>query len=73
MFIRTLRGRGASPRVLDSLRGCQYHMTSYDEDTSSSKFIPAYGNRLDSSAVVRNIGSITCGAEDIVGCAAAPT
>ena len=23
---------GASPRVLDSMRGCQYRMTSYDED-----------------------------------------
>ena len=25
---------GASPRMLDSLLGCQYRMTSYDEDTN---------------------------------------
>ena len=33
---------GASPQVLDSMRSCQYRMTSYDEDTSSSEFNPAY-------------------------------
>ena len=37
---------GASPRVLDSLRGCQYRMTSYDEDTNRSEFNPAYGIHL---------------------------
>ena len=37
---------GASPRVLDSLRGCQYCMTSFDEDNSSSEFNPAYGIHL---------------------------
>ena len=24
---------GDPPRVLDSMRGCQYHMTSYDQDS----------------------------------------
>ena len=37
---------GASPRVLGSLRGCQYHMTSYDEDTNRSEFNLAYGIHL---------------------------
>ena len=31
---------GASPQVLDSLPDCQYHMTSYDEDTNCSDFSP---------------------------------
>ena len=43
MFIRTLRSRGASPRVLDSLPGCQYRITSYDEDADRSDLSPAYG------------------------------
>ena len=34
---------GASPRVLDSLPGCQYRMTSYDEEINRSDFSPAYG------------------------------
>ena len=32
---------GASPRVLDSLPGCQYMMTSYDEENNHSDFNPA--------------------------------
>ena len=32
---------GASPRVLDSMRGCQYRMTSYDEENGSPDFSPA--------------------------------
>ena len=34
---------GASPRVLDSMWGCQCRMTSYDEETSSLEFNPVYG------------------------------
>ena len=37
---------GASPRVLDSLPGCQYRMTSYDEDNNHSDFSAAYGIHL---------------------------
>ena len=74
MFIRMLRSRGASPRVLDSLPGCQYRMTSYDEDNNHSDFSPAYGihlhdlrlleyvgrlSRLDSSVILRSIGHTT--------------
>ena len=37
---------GASPHVLDSLPGCQYRMTSYDEENNRSDFSPAYGIHL---------------------------
>ena len=57
MFIRTLRGRGTSPRVLDSLRGCQYRMTSYDEDNSSSEFDPAYGIHLHDPRLLEYVGA----------------
>ena len=36
----------ASPRVLDSLSGCQYRMTSYDAVNDRSDFSPAYGIHL---------------------------
>ena len=48
---------GASPRVLDSLRGCQYRMTSYDEDTSSSEFNPAYGIHLHDPLLLEYVGA----------------
>ena len=66
---------GASPRVLDSLPGCQYRMTSYDENVDRSDLSPTYivfifmirdcyntlvrQSRLDSSAVVRSISYTT--------------
>ena len=37
---------GASPRVLDGMRGCQYRMTSYDEENGGPDFSPAYGIQL---------------------------
>ena len=37
---------GASPRVLDGMRGCQYHMTLYDEENGGQDFSPAYGIQL---------------------------
>ena len=57
MFIRTLRGRGGSPRVLDSLRGCQYRMTSYDEDTNWSAFNPAYSIHLHDPRLLEYVGA----------------
>ena len=33
---------GASPRVLDGVRGCQYRMTSYDKESGGPDFTPAY-------------------------------
>ena len=65
---------GTSPRVLDGVRGCQYRMTSYDEESGGPDFSLAYGiqlhdlrlleyvggrSRLDYSAVVWSIGCIT--------------
>ena len=37
---------GASPRVLDGMRGCQYHMTSCDQESGGPDFSPAYGIQL---------------------------
>ena len=48
---------GASPRVLDSLRGCQYRMTSYDEDTNRLEFNPAYGIHLHDPRLLEYVGA----------------
>ena len=37
---------GATPQVLDSLPGCQYRMTSCDDDADRSDLDPAYGLHL---------------------------
>ena len=37
---------GATPHVLDSMPGCQYRMTSYDEDVDRSDLSPAFGIHL---------------------------
>ena len=63
---------GASPRVLDGMRGCQCRMTSYDQEYGGPDFSPVNGiqlhdpwllwvrrSRLDYSAVVQNIGYTT--------------
>ena len=34
---------GASPRLLDGMQGCQFRMTSYDEEHSGPDFTPVYG------------------------------
>ena len=39
------------------LRGCQYCMTSYDEDTSSSEFNPAYGIHLHDPRLLECVGT----------------
>ena len=43
---------GASPRVLDGMRGCQYCMTSYDQDSGG----PAYGIQLHDPRLLRVCG-----------------
>ena len=48
---------GASPRVLDSLPGCQYMMTSYDEENSRSDFSPAYGIHLHNPRLLEYVGA----------------
>ena len=50
-------GSGASPRVLDSLRGCQYRMNSYDEDTNRSEFNLAYGIKLHDAWLLEYVGA----------------
>ena len=37
---------GATPQLLDSLPGCQYRITSYDDDVDHSDLNPAYGLHL---------------------------
>ena len=48
---------GASPRVLDILRGCQYRMISYDEDTNRSEFNPAYSIHLHDLRLLEYVGA----------------
>ena len=45
-----------SPRVLDSLPGCQYRMTSYDVDNNRSDFSPAYGIHLHDPGLLDYVG-----------------
>ena len=37
---------GASPRILDGMPGCQYPLTSYDEEHGGPDFTPTYGVQL---------------------------
>ena len=48
---------GTSPRVLDSLPGCQYRMTSNDEDKNHSDFSPAYGIHLHDPRLLEYVGA----------------
>ena len=48
---------GASPRVLDGVRGCQYRMTSYDEAHGGPDFTPAYGIQLHDPRLLENVGA----------------
>ena len=48
---------GASPRVLDSLPGCQYRMTSYDVANDRSDFSPAYGIHLHDPRLLEYVGA----------------
>ena len=48
---------GASPRVLDGMRGCQYHMTSYDQDSGGPDFSLAYGIQLHDPRLLEYVGA----------------
>ena len=48
---------GASPRVLDGVRGCQYSMTSYDEEHGGADFTLAYGIQLHDPQLLEYVGS----------------
>ena len=48
---------GTSPRVLDSLPGCQYRMTSYDEANSRPDVSPVYGIHLHNPRLLEYVGA----------------
>ena len=48
---------GASPRVLDSLPGYQYRMTSYDMANDRSDFSPEYGIHLHDPWLLEYVGA----------------
>ena len=48
---------GASPRMLDGMRGCQYRMTSYDQDSGGPDFSPAYGIQLHDPRLLEYVGA----------------
>ena len=48
---------GASSQMLDSLPGCQYRMTAYDEENSRSDFSPAYGIHLHDPWLLEYVGA----------------
>ena len=48
---------GASPRVLDGMRGCQYRMTSYDEENGGSDFSQAYGIHSHDPRLLEYVGA----------------
>ena len=49
---------GASPRVLDGMRGCQYRMTSYDQDSEGPDFSPAHGVQLHDPWLLEYVGAL---------------
>ena len=48
---------GASPRVLDSMRGCQYRMTSHDQESGGPDCSPAYGIQLHDPRLLEYVGA----------------
>ena len=48
---------GASPRVLDGMRGCQYRMTSCDQESGGPDFSPAYGVQLHDPRLLEYVGA----------------
>ena len=47
----------ASPLVLDGVRGCQYRMTSYDEESGGPDFTPADGVQLHDPRLLEYVGA----------------
>ena len=48
---------GASPRVLNGVRSCQYRMASYDEEHGGPDFTPAYGMQLHDPWLLEYVGA----------------
>ena len=47
----------ATPQLLNSLPGCQYRMTSYDEDVDHSDLSPGYGIHLHDPRLLEYVGA----------------
>ena len=63
---------GASLRILDSMQGCQYRMTSYDEDHGGPDFTPAYGVQLHDPRLLKYVGAAVSGGCHAAGGAVLP-
>ena len=48
---------GATPQVLNSLPGCQYRMTLYDDSVDRSDLNPAYGFHLHDPRLLEYVGA----------------
>ena len=48
---------GASPCLLDGGQGCQFRMTSYDEEHSGPNFSPEYGVQLHDPLLLEYVGA----------------
>ena len=48
---------GQSPVVLDSMAGCQYRMTSYEERVTDSDMNPSYGIHMHDPRVIEYMGA----------------
>ena len=48
---------GQSPVVMDSMAGCQYRMTSYEERINSSDMDPSYGIHMHDPRVIEYMGA----------------
>ena len=48
---------GTSPWVLDGMRGCQYRMTSYDQNSGGPDFSPVYGIQLHNPRLLEYVGA----------------
>ena len=48
---------GASPLVLDGVWGCQYRMTSYNEESGGPDFTPTYGVQLHDPRLLEYVGA----------------
>ena len=48
---------GQAPRMLNSLAGCQYRMTSYDDRDSRADLGPAYGIHLHDPRMMEYMGA----------------
>ena len=48
---------GQSPLVMNSMAGCQYRMTSYEEQTNISDIDPSYGIHMHDPRVIEYMGN----------------